>query len=318
MGRYTTDRSTLHALGAIVVRAGGARRLVVAAALLAVSPQVASAQFGALKRLRQRINPDSAAKAQAAVQDSVALAARFAARLAAGDTTPLVVQRSRFARAVSAAGAASGKFEQVTGVSVGNAALAATGVGAGGLVAKKLGVDPMGLGARALGRSAAQRAQAGLGVALPGVPGMPTVAGVAASMSGGMLNGGALTRLQQQAAAQLRGAPRSAAVRPMPGVPLAGFTEADAQALVAFQQEMVRVAMAASGGDAAAQAQLQRWQGITLKYQPEIERLAVAASGGDVTAMQRLQVVQVTLMREWANTSSAAAKLPRPVRAARP
>src|SRR5688572_7794706 len=86
-------------------------QVVMAAMLLAAWPTDAHAQFGRLKQLKNAISPDSAAKAESAVKDSIALAAK----LAAGDTTPL--QRSKFSRAVSAAGAASEKFEQVTGVS---------------------------------------------------------------------------------------------------------------------------------------------------------------------------------------------------------
>ncbi len=283
-------------------------RLVVAVALTAVMPNVADAQFGRLKQLKNAISPDSAAKAESAVQDSIAMAAK----LAAGDTTPL--QRSKFSRAVSAAGAASEKFEQVTGVSAKDAALAATGVGAGNLVAKKLGVDPMSIGSSAIsnararssapisGASVMQGMQGAQGIS--GIPGMPNVAD--------------LMKMQQGATAQMQNMASVTANTPVPdGRALVGFTEADARAIATFQAEMMQVAMAASGGDAAAQAKLERWEAIATKYQPEIERLSISASAGDLAAVQRLQAIQVTIIKEWVSIASPkpAAKV---VKAAKP
>jgi hypothetical protein len=239
--------------------------------LLAVTPPAANAQFGMLKKLKNSISPDSAAKLENAKNDSIALAAK----LAVGDTTPL--GRSKFSRVVSAAGAASEKFEAVTGVSAKDAALAATGVGATNIIAKKMGVDPMSLGTKAFNLR-----EQGSGQVVPGNPA---------------------------------------------GHPWMGFTEADARAIAAFQQEMMQVAMAASGGDLAAQARLERWQAIAVKYEPEIEKLSVAASGGDMTAVQRLQVIQIDIIKEWANTGTLKSVKPvkpmtkaaaKPVKAAKP
>ena len=281
--------------------------------LLAVTPLAANAQFGLLKKLKNSISPDSAAKVAAAKEDSIALAVK----LAAGDTTPL--ERSKFARAVSAAGAASDKFESVTGVSAKDAALAASGVGASGLIAKKMGIDPMSLGARALNMSQQQRASGGVtgGVqaALRGMPGMPSIPG--------MPNMADLMKLQQTAAGQLQGVQKLSAGRNVAAMTsYAGFTEADARAMAAFQQEMMQVAMAASGGDLAAQARLERWQTIALKYQPEIEKLSLSVGGGDMAAFQRLQVIQVDIIKEWANTGSSKParilKAIKPVKATKP
>lgn len=284
---------------------------------LAAMPQDASAQFGALKRLKNAVSPDSAAKVEAAKQDSIELAAK----LAAGDTTPL--QRSKFSRAVSAAGAASDKFEAVTGVSTKDAALAVSGAGATGLIAKKMGVDvnPMSLGAKALGKASGAQAQAKLGMG--GIPGMPSMPG--AGSIPGMPNMADMMKMQQAATAQLQGAQQAVAGQRMPtGNALAGmgFTEVDARALAAFQSEMMQVAMAANAGDAAAQARLASWEAIALKYQPEIEKLSVSASAGDMASMQRLQTIQVSIIKDWVNTGSSnsakVSKAVKPTKAAKP
>ncbi len=269
------------------------RFVVATLMLLAASPLTADAQFGMLKKLKNSISPDSAAKVEAAKEDSIALAAK----VAAGDTTPL--GRSKFSRVVSAAGAASEKFEAVTGVSAKDAALAASGVGATNLIAKKMGVDPMSLGQKALQmrqQGMANRAATGAGTpgngGTMGIPGMPNMAEFA--------------KMQQAAAARMptsptpRGGGEVGVGNPMWG----GFTEADARAIAAFQQDMMQVAMAASGGDLAAQARLERWQALALKYEPEIQKLSLTASGGDMAAVQRLQVIQVEIIKEWANTGS--------------
>jgi hypothetical protein len=269
---------------------------VAVAVLLAVMPQAASAQFGALRRLKNAISPDSAAKVEAAKEDSIALAAK----VAAGDTTPL--QRSKFSRAVSAAGAASDKFEAVTGVSTKDAALAATGVGASGLIAKKMGVDPMSLGKQALNLR-----QQGAQANASGIAGMPRMPGMSGTPSiPGMPNMADLLKMQQAATSQLQNLPKARAGGELTtGNPMLGLTEADARALAAFQQEMMQVAMAASGGDLAAQARLQSWEAIALKYQPEIEKLSISAGAGDFAAVQKLQAIQVNIIKEWANTGSA-------------
>ena len=89
----------------------------------------------------------------------------------------------------------------------------------------------------------------------------------------------------------------------------AGYTQADADALVAFQQEMMQVALAASAGDASAKARLETWQALTLKHEGEIQKLTVAAQGGDMAAIQKLQLMQITLMKEWANSAGVKARL---------
>ncbi|MEO8336405.1 MAG: hypothetical protein ABI664_15605, partial [bacterium] len=256
--------------------------------LLAVTPLAANAQFGMLRKLKNSISPDSAAKVEAATNDSIALAAKFAA----GDTTPL--QRSKFARAVSAAGAASEKFESVTGVSAKDAALAVSGVSATNLVAKKMGVDPMSIGVKAY--NARQQGAANRSAPTPsgmvGMPGMPSMAELA------KMRQGSSNRMQTTSM------PRGTDGEVMPANAWAGLTEADAREIAAFQQEMMQVAMAASNGDLAAQARLERWQAIALKYEPEIQKLSVSGSAGDVAAIQRLQVIQVEIIKEWANTAS--------------
>ena len=286
-----------------------ARSVIGTLILLAVTPLAANAQFGMLKKLKNSISPDSAAKIENAKNDSIALAAK----LAVGDTTPL--ERSKFSRAVSAAGKASEKFEEVTGVSAKDAALAVSGVGATNLVAKKMGVDPVSLGAKALNlrqQNAANKAGPGgiSGGGMPSIPGMPNMAD--------------LMKMRSAASSvQLPGVPKSRGGGQLTtGNPMMGFTEADAQAIAAFQQEMMQVAMAASGGDAAAQARLERWQAIALKYQPEIERLSLSGGAGDMAAIQRLQVIQVEIIKEWVNTSSSKSlklnKVVKPIKAAKP
>lgn len=280
-----------------------ARFMIGTLMLLVATPIVASAQFGMLKKLKNSISPDSAAKVEAAKEDSIALAAK----VAAGDTTP--VGRSKFSRVVSGVAAASDKFESVTGVSAKDAALAATGVSATNIVAKKLGVDPMSLGTKALNlrqqgtATSAPTAAGSRGMSgMVGIPGMPNMAEFA--------------KMQQASAARMQTAPPPSGGQVMPTTAWAGFTEADAQAIAAFQQEMMQVAFAASNGDVAAQARLERWQAIALKYQPEIEKLSLAASGGDMASVQRLQVIQVDIIKEWANTGSA--KSIKPVKTTKP
>ena len=272
-----------------------ARSVIGTIILLAVTPLAANAQFGMLKKLKNSISPDSAAKIENAKNDSIALAAK----LAVGDTTPL--ERSKFSRAVSAAGKASEKFEEVTGVSAKDAALAVSGVGATNLVAKKMGVDPVSLGAKAINlRNQNAAAKTGLGGipggGMPSIPGMPNMADLM------KMRNAASPSVQMQGMALPKG---RAGNQEITGNPMLGFTEADAQAIAAFQQEMMQVAMAASGGDAAAQARLERWQAIALKYQPEIEKLSLSGGAGDMAAIQRLQVIQIEIIKEWVNTSSS-------------
>jgi hypothetical protein len=82
------------------------------------------------------------------------------------------------------------------------------------------------------------------------------------------------------------------------------FSAADAQAVIAFEQEMMQVAVAASGGDAAAQARLDAWQAVVLEHQPEIERMTLAAQAGDLSTLQKMQRLQLDMMHEWSRTGA--------------
>jgi hypothetical protein len=256
------------------------RWLAVGALLIAVAPSPIQAQMGMLKKLKKAVTaPDSSARAQ----DSLA-------QIAAGvlPESVKVNKGSLLQRGGSVVSTASGALEQTTGISAKDAALAATGVGAGNLLAKKMGVDPMSIGKAAMANAkmnAQQRA-------------MQRAAGGAGSMGIGGLGAGV---------GGLAGhAPNAAAMAGMPGI--AGFSQADAEALVAFQQEMMTVAMAASSGDERAKARLDAWQSLALKHQPEIERLSLTAGAGDMAAVQKLQQIQLTLIREWSSTGSTRQK----------
>lgn len=258
------------------------RWAVAGALLVAVSPSAASAQMGMLKKLKKAVTaPDSSARAK----DSLA-------QIAAGvlPESVKVNKGNLLQRGGSVVSTASGALEATTGISAKDAALAATGVGASNLIAKKMGMDPTSIGKAALTNAkmnAQQRA-------------MQKAAGGAGSMGIGGLGavGGGL-------AVQ---APNAAAMAGMPGT---GFSQADAEALAAFQQEMMTVAMAASSGDERAKARLDAWQALALKHQPEIERLSLTAGAGDMAAVQKLQQIQLTLIREWASTGSTKHKLPK-------
>jgi len=277
---------------------------VVVAVALAIVAQPAHAQFGMLKKLKNSVSsPDSATRAK----DSLT-------QIAAGVKPESVkIGKGLLRRGMSAAGEVNDKLEKTTGISAKDAALAATGIGASGLIAKKMGLDPMNLSAQmmnkanAAGQARAIKAQGGLAAGMGSIAGMPD----AATMQKMQLQ--MQQRMALASAARARAGAKSVPVSGAAmGIP--GYSEADAQALVAFQQEMMQVAMAASAGDAAAQARLQSWQTLALKHQPEIEKLTLAAQGGDVTAIQKLQVMQFTLMKEWANTGSTKVKVPRAVK----
>ena len=89
-----------------------------------------------------------------------------------------------------------------------------------------------------------------------------------------------------------------------------GYSQADIDALMTFQQEMMRLSTAASAGDAAAKARLEAWETIALKYQPEMQKLSVAASAGDMTAAQQMQRLQFDLIKEW-NAGGVRSKAPK-------
>jgi len=268
-----------------------ARWLTAGAMILALTPSPAHAQFGRLKKLKEKFSaPDSAARAK----DSLA-------QIAAGVLPESVkVSKSFLQKTGSVVSTANGALESATGISAKDAALAASGIGASNLVAKKLGLDPMSIASQAIANakmSAQQRA-------------MQKVAGGAspASPTGGM-DGAQLQAMQRAAMGTGAGAARanSAAM----GASMPGYTQADADALLAFQQEMMLVSQAASAGDGKATARLQAWEAIALRYQPEMQRLSIAASGGDMAATQRMQRLQFDLIKEWMSTGSARAKLPK-------
>jgi hypothetical protein len=267
-----------------------ARWVVAAALLVAVLPTPASAQFGMLKKLKKAASgPDSAARAT----DSLA-------QIAAGvkPESVKVNKGSLFARGASAVSTANGALESATGISAKDAALAATGVGAGNLLAKKMGVDPMSLGKTAMKKATGA---SGLASGIAGLAGMPDAASIQA-----------MQQSMATASVARAKAGKGAGAAAMVGVPgMAGFTQADAEALVAFQQEMMQVAMLASTGDEAAKSRLEAWQALTLKHQGEIEKLSLSAGAGDLAAMQKLQQMQFTIMKEWASTAGPKLKVPK-------
>jgi hypothetical protein len=278
-------------------------RAAAAMTLLAVTPWQAHAQFGMLRKLKKAVSaPDSSARAT----DSLA-------QLAAGVKPESVkVGPGLLARGVAAGKSANSKMEAATGISAKDAALMASGVGAGNVIAKKMGVDPMSLGKAALANSrmkseqhAMQAANGSLGVNLSGLAGMSGMSSMAQlkQMQSTITQAGASRKTQQAAT----GAPTTSAA--MVSAAMAGVTQADAEALVAFQQEMMQVAMAASAGDATAKARLDAWQALTMKHEGEIQKLSIAAQGGDAGAVQKLQLMQVTIMKEWASTAGAKSKL---------
>jgi hypothetical protein len=275
-----------------------ARLGLVAVAIAGLTPDSAHAQMGRLKKLKQKFStPDSAARAK----DSLA-------QIAAGVLPESVkINRSFLQKSASVVSSANGALESATGISAKDAALAATGVGASNLVAKKLGLDPMSIGQQALANArmnAQQRAMqksAGGGMGAPGM--------VGAGGAGGM--DAATMQAMQQASAANAAAIRANAAAPSAGAMGGGYTQADVDALVAFQQEMTQLSMAASAGDAKATARLQAWEALALKYQPQMQTLSVAASAGDMAAAQRLQRLQFDMIREWSGPGTARAKAPK-------
>ena len=299
MARHESGRPTANGF-ALISFSSVARWVVAAALLVAVVPTPAQAQFGMLKKLKKAVSaPDSSARAQ----DSLA-------QIAAGvlPESVKVNKGSLLQRGGSAVSTANGALESATGISAKDAALAASGVGAGNLIAKKMGVDPMSLGKTAINQAklnaqqrAIQKATGASGIAsgIAGLAGMPDAASIRA-----------MQQTMATASAARAKASKGAGAAAMLGVPgMAGFTQADAEALVAFQQEMMAVAMLASTGDVSATSRLEAWQALTLKHQGEIEKLSLSASAGDVTSMQKLQQMQFTIMKEWASTAGTKAKV---------
>lgn len=284
MSKREADRSVASGLG--TAAAAAAKGLVIAVMMTALVPRSTQAQFGMLKKLKNKVSaPDSAARAK----DSLA-------QIAAGvkPESVKVGSKSLLARGASVVSTANGALESATGISAKDAALAATGVGAGNLLAKKLGVDPMSIGAQAIANSKMNARQRAMQKATGGA-GMPAGAG---------MNAAAMQEMQRAAMAN-SGANRAAMSAAMSGNPAMGaLSQADIDALMAFQTEMSRLSVAASAGNPAAQERLQQWETIAMKYQPEMQRLSVAAGSGDMTAMQKLQRVQFDLIREWTGTSA--------------
>ncbi|MEO8561599.1 MAG: hypothetical protein ABI601_05965 [bacterium] len=282
-----------------------ARTLALAGLLVAAGAGPAQAQFGMLKKLKNKVSaPDSATRAT----DSLA-------QIAKGVSPDSVkIGRGLLARGVSAAASASNKLEEKTGISAKDAALAATGIGATGLIARKMGVDPMSMGANLISNAKAGAKQkamnAATGVnAVGAIPGMPNAAALQ-GMQAKMMQAG-MARGVGKAGAGVTGKMPNVGGLGMAGT---GYTQADAQALVAFQQEMMQVAMAASAGDASAKARLDAWSALTVKHEGEIQKLALTAQAGDMASMQKLQNMQLTMMKEWASTGSTKAKIMRAVK----
>ena len=276
------------------------RWLTAAALLIAVTPVASHAQLGRLKKLKQKFTaPDSAARAK----DSLA-------QIAAGVLPESVkVGTSFLQKTGTVVRTANGALESTTGISVKDAALAATGVGAGNLLAKKFGMDPMSIGQQAIANAkmtAQQRAmqKAGGGVGLAGTPGAPGMAGYPSMDAAQMRN-----MQKAMGAAQASARANSAALGDASAA--AGYTQADIEALTTFQQTMMQLSMAASQGDASAKARLEAWEVIALKYQPEMEKLALSASSGNMAAAQQMQRMQFDLIKEWNAAGSTRAKLPK-------
>jgi hypothetical protein len=291
---------------------GATRRLIAAALLVALAPSPAHAQFGMLKKLKKAASgPDSASRAKDSLE-----------QIAKGVSPDSVkIGRSLLARGVSAASSASNKLEETTGISAKDAALAATGIGATNLIAKKMGVDPMSMGSAVMNNAKANAKQRAMNAAtgatgvgaMPGAQGAAMMQGMQGMQSKMMgMAGGLPGGMTGMPAAGARAKVPSGAAMGMAGMP--GVTQADAEALVAFQQEMMQVAMQASTGDAAAKARLEAWQALTVKHEGEIQKLSLQAQGGDVAAMQKLQMMQFTIMKEWASTGSTKAKVLRAVK----
>jgi hypothetical protein len=163
----------------------------------------------------------------------------------------------------------------------------------------------MSIGAQALANakmSAQQRAMqkvgGGVGVGQAGTPSMSGMAGAA-------MNAAQIQAMQRAATTR---ANRAAMANPMVGnAPTPNYSQADLDALLAFQQEMSQLSVAASAGDPSARARLEAWQALALKYQPEAQRLSAATGAGDMGAAQKLQRLQFDMMKEWTRTGSTKA-----------
>jgi len=288
-----TDRSIATGSGSHARMSNDVTRwLTVGAMLLALSPSPAHAQLGRFKKLKEKFSaPDSAARAK----DSLA-------QIAAGVKPESVkVGKSFLQKSAGMVSSANGALESATGISAKDAALAASGVGAGNLVAKKLGLDPMSIGQQALANAKLNAQQRALQKASGGAAGTGMDAVQLQAMQRAAMGNAA-------ASARANSAAMSGAIAGNPA--MAGYTQADAQALLQFQQEMMQLSLAASTGDTKATARLQAWELIAQKYQVQMQQLAIAAGSGDVAAAQKMQRLQFDLIREWTSTGGARAKLP--------
>jgi hypothetical protein len=271
------------------------RWLVAGAMIVALSPSSAQAQFGRLKKLKEKFSaPDSTARAKDSLE-----------QIAAGVKPESVkVGRSMLQRGASIVSTANGMLEEKTGLSVKDAALAATGIGASSLMAKKLGFDPMSFGAQALANSRLSPQQRAMQKATGGLTGGSGLSG----MANAAMNAAQMQKMQRAATANAGAAQanRAAMANGMAGnAAMAGYSQADIDAILAFQQEMTQLSVAASAGDATARVRLAEWEAVVLKYNPEAQRLSMAASAGDMGAVQKLQRLQFDMMREWTRAGSA-------------
>ncbi|MDQ6828146.1 MAG: hypothetical protein M3081_04710 [Gemmatimonadota bacterium] len=241
----------------------------------------AEAQFGALRKLKNKVTgaPDSAAIADSIRKDSIRVATGAPAVLP--DTNK--GGQSMFQRAKNAASKASDKFEEKTGISAKDAALAASGAGVANLVAKKAGVADIAANAMS-GYGKSLLPQGNAVIPKPGVdmsklmPGMPTTPGVTPAM------------------------PAMPSMAAMQGLSQAGTgaaLNAESAAMVEFQQELMDVAMKASTGDAAARARLDAWQALVVKYEPEMLRLSTGTAVTQADTPRKLMDLQLAMMNEW-------------------
>lgn len=275
-----------------------ARFGLVVVSIVALTPDSAHAQLGRLKKLKEKFSaPDSAARAK----DSLA-------QIAAGVLPESVkINRSFLQKSAAVVSSANGALESATGISAKDAALAATGVGASNLVAKKLGLDPMSIGQQALANARMNAQQRAMQKAAGG-----TGMGAAGTGAAGGMDPATVQAMQQAAAANAAAMRANAGAGPAAGAPdMSGYSQADVEALMAFQQEMMQLSMAASSGDAKATARLQAWEALALRYQPQLQALSVAASAGDMAAVQRMQRLQFDMIREWSGPAAARAKAPK-------
>jgi hypothetical protein len=280
-------------------RTRASRWLLPVVMVLALVPVPAHAQLGRLKKLKQKFSaPDSAARAK----DSLA-------QIAAGVLPESVkINKSFLQKSASVVSSANGALESATGISAKDAALAASGIGASNLVAKKLGLDPMSIGQQALANARMNAQQRAMQRASGG--GMGSGMGMPAGAGG--MDPAAVQAMQQASAANAAAMRANVAAAPTAGAPaMSGYSQADVDALIAFQQEMTQLSMAASAGDAKATARLQAWETLALKYQPQMQTLSIAAGAGDMGAAQRMQRLQFDMIREWTGPAVGRAKAPK-------